>query len=257
MNVRDDVECTFYIERLVVNLLRFSVRLVYSKETTSQLIQLLSLLLHLSPSTFHRLGQRIIAGVSLFIQTHGESIGRTEEWVCVLKILEQFKHHTTAAHAAFQTFTYVVENHCTKETFVPLLNALTAYSQIATSSPTVNGSTIAVGVNVPSTSSSPSSDVWLPVAPEAVLALLLRLHSKLCTMTPPDPVALPTSQQEMVTLTPEQARYLNPHVAAKRQLEFDRQRTDLWLASVQNFCNLVKNDERSSVRKAALEALNK
>lgn len=230
-NVRQDPSCTFYIERLVVNLLRFSVRLVYSRETTTQLIHLLALLLQLSPATFTQLAQRIVAGTSLFLQTHGESIGTAEEWQVVLRLLLQFKHHPLTAHAAFQTFTYAVENHCNMETFVPLMHALTAYAQ-----------------------TSGEQDAWLPVAPEAVLALLLRLHSKLPSIAMPESTSHSASSSDSVTAA---HALLSPAAAARRHIEFDRARTDLWLASLQNFCNIIKNDQRADVRKAALEALNK
>ena len=66
-------EPTYYIERLVVNLLRFSVRLLHTSDpsVTSHCIQLLSLLLALSPSTLHSLASRIVAGLQIFIQTQG------------------------------------------------------------------------------------------------------------------------------------------------------------------------------------------
>jgi hypothetical protein len=237
-NVRNDPSCTFYIERLVVNLLRFSVRLVYSAETTSQLISLLALLLQLPKATFATLGQRIIAGTSLFLQTHGESIRSAREWEVVLSLLGQFKHHPLSAHAAFTTFVYAVDNLANLTTFSPLLTHLTRYLQPAE-----------------------GNDAWMPVAPEAVISLLLKLHGKLSTLSVPEPLPAPVAppsslSSQLQSESASQRALLSPQQIGRKQLERERERTDLWLSSVQNFCNLVRSETRPHVRKAALDALS-
>jgi hypothetical protein len=237
-NVRNDPACTFYIERLVVNLLRFSVRLVYSAETTSQLIALLALLLQLPKATFSALGQRIIAGTSLFLQTHGESIRSIREWEIVLSLLGQFKHHQLSAHAAFTTFVYAVDNHANMDTFAPLVAHLTRFMQPAE-----------------------GDQGFMPVAPEAVISLLLKLHGKLATLSVPEPLPPTTNPPSNLSTqlhneSISQRALLSPAQIAKKQQERERMRTDLWLGSVQNFCNIIRAETRSNVRKAALDALN-
>jgi hypothetical protein len=63
-------EPNFYLERIVVNILRFSVRLIHVEETTEPLIRVLSQLPLMSPSSLHTFAHRIAAGTSIFIKVH-------------------------------------------------------------------------------------------------------------------------------------------------------------------------------------------
>lgn len=61
-------------ERVVVNLLRFAIRLVPSAVLISRLLKLLALLPKLSRQTLARMGDRIGAGIVLFLQVCWRSV---------------------------------------------------------------------------------------------------------------------------------------------------------------------------------------
>ena len=218
-------EPTFYMERLVVNILRFSVRLIHSNTnnnavttneintgvtlTTSHCIQLLSLLLALSSVTLYQLHSRITAGLQIFLQTHGESIKEKKSWEIIGRLLLTFKGHPQASTAAFSVFTYCIENHSTAETYTVFLGLLYQFGQKSTATSTASSSTSAAGRrSVPVAPSAP------PISGLVILDVAMKLHTKLST---------PAMEQSI-------------NAASNDQLSREKMKVDLWLASVQQFC---------------------
>jgi len=57
-----------FSERVVVNMLRFSIRLMPSAETTDHIMKLLALLLPLPHAVLLQLAERVAAGLLVFVQ---------------------------------------------------------------------------------------------------------------------------------------------------------------------------------------------
>lgn len=211
----------YYLERVVVNLLRFSVRLLLHPEVTcGRMINLFSLLADLSPVCLKAFGSRITAGVLIFLETHAEHISSVEGWKTIFVVLLKFRDNPRVANSAFQTLNFVIDTHVSFASFAPVLQTLLEFIK-------------------------PTDDVnaWQPVNPLAVLDSLLSLHRKLDDLG-----------QKISVLNVDG---LEGDVGRLQKMEFERkeaERTDLWLYSLQGFCNLC-GDSRPEVRRRAMECL--
>ncbi len=147
-------------ERVVVNLLRFAARPDHSELTTPHLIRLLSVLSSVPAAVLTAFGQRITSGVVIFLETHAEHIRDSLSWQVVMRCLLHFVHHRRAAPQAFTALTYCLDHHTSYANFSPLLSALLAF-----------------------TTPTNEKGEWCPVRTSDVLQAMLKLHSKLATLT--------------------------------------------------------------------------
>jgi len=255
------VEPTFFLERVVVNLLRYlalfhlffdvdvcvccvcvvyvctcgvergreekrlsrlPMRLLLHPEVTCErMVSLLSLLGNLSPNALHVFGTRITAGVLVFLETHAEHITTTEAWDSILGLLIKFKDHTQAANSAFQALVFVVENYVGFVNFGSLRRALLACAQ-----PAADGA------------------AWQPLSFMVVCDALLKLHSKIQVLN-----------QQVAQLYADTG--LQGDALAQRRREVERrekEKNDHWLHSISGFCGLCV-DRRPLVRRKAIECL--
>ena len=167
-------EPTYYIERLVVNLLRFSVRLLHTSDpsVTSHCIQLLSLLLALSPSTLHVLASRIVAGLQIFLQTQGEALKDRKSWEIIGRLLLTFRGESQQglASTAFATFMLCLDNFVTLNTFPVFLAFLYQWT-----------SPVERRAKSPHAAAVNGVDDRAAVSPRLVLDGALKLHQKIAT----------------------------------------------------------------------------
>ena len=221
-------EPTFYIERLVVNILRFSVRLFHGSDSSSAVhcIQLLSLLLVLSQSTLHVLGSRVVAGLQIFVQTRGDVLLDTASWEVLARLLLTYRTDSdqSVVMAAFGTWLLCLDNYVSVDTFGLFLSMLYQWMR--------------QGVADSSTKARPSrqqqnDQTESGVPPRQVLVAAIRLHAKL---------ASPSIEQTLAVLPEGSAR--------------EKTRVDLWLSSVQQLC-IACQDQRPDVRRQAMDCLQK
>ena len=219
-------EPTYYIERLVVNLLRFSVRLLHTSDpsVTSHCIQLLSLLLALSPSTLHVLASRIVAGLQIFLQTQGEALKDRKSWEIIGRLLLTFRGESQQglASTAFATFMLCLDNFVTLDTFPVFLAFLYQWT-----------SPVERRAKSPHAAAVNGVDGRAAVSPRLVLDGALKLHQKIATPAVEAGLSL-----------------LGEGSSAR-----EKARVDLWLSSVQQLCLSCK-DGRADVRRYAMECLH-
>lgn len=223
-------EPTYYIERLVVNILRFSVRLFHGNDpsSASHCIQLLSLLLALSHSTLHALGSRVVAGLHIFIQTRGDGLLDNKSWEVLGRLLLSYRADSdqSVVSAAFSTWQLCIDNYVSVESFPLFLSLLYQWIGQAAAD---NSSRKAYASRQQQKSQRDGS----AVAARQVLDSAVRLHGKL---------ASPAIEQGLAVLAEGSAR--------------EKVRVDLWLSSVQQLCIACK-DQRADVRRHAMECLQK
>ena len=219
-------EPTFYIERLVVNVLRFSVRLFHGSDPTSasHCIQLLSLLLALSHSTLHILGSRVVAGLQIFIQTRGDALLDNKSWEILGWLLLTYRADAdqSVVTAAFGTWLLCIDNYVSVDSFGLFLSLLFQWM----------GQGDADNKR-PLSKQQHSTQRDSGVPPRQVLDAAVRLHSKL---------ACPALEQGLAALPEGSAR--------------EKTRVDLWLSSAQQLCIACK-DHRADVRRHAMDCLQK
>ena len=217
-------EPTFYIERLVVNILRFAVRLFHGSDpsSASQCIQLLSLMLALSQSTLHVLGSRVVAGLHIFVQTWGDALRDNKSWEVLGRLLLTYRADSdqSVVTAAFGTWQLAIDKFVTVDSFALFLSML--YQWMGQG-----------GADSRKASSRQPQKSASGIPPRQVLDAALRLHAKL---------ASPAIEQELAALAEGTAR--------------EKARVDLWLSSVQQLCIACK-DHRPDVRRHAMECLQK
>ena len=220
-------EPTFYIERLVVNILRFSVRLFHGSEpsSASHCIQLLSLLLALSPSTLHTLGSRVVAGLQIFIQTRGDGLQDSKSWEVLGRLLLTYRADadSSVVQAAFSAWQLCIDNYVSVESFGLFLSLLYQWM----------GQGLADGKSAHSARRQQQKQPSGGASPRSVLDAALRLHAKL---------ASPSIERGLAVLAEGSAR--------------EKVRVDLWLQSVQQLCIACK-DQRPDVRRHAMDCLQK
>lgn len=216
------VEPTFFLERVVVNLLRLPMRLLLHPEVTCErMVSLHSLLGSLSPNALHVFGTRITAGVLVFLETHAEHITTTEAWDSILGLLVKFKDHTQAANSAFQALVFVVENHVGFVNFGSLRRALLVCAQ-----PAADGA------------------AWQPLSFVIVCDALLKLHSKIQVLN-----------QQVAQLYADTGLQGEALMQRRREVERrEKEKNDHWLHSLSGFCGLCV-DRRPLVRRKAIECL--
>ena len=219
-------EPTFYIERLVVNILRFSVRLFHGSDpsSASHCIQLLSLMLALSQSTLHVLGSRVVAGLQIFIQTRGDALLDTKSWEVLGRLLLTYRADSDASvvNAAFGAWLLCIDNYVSVESFGLFLSLLYQWM----------GQGLADNKSALSRQQQKSSR-GSGIPARQVLDAAIRLHAKL---------ASPAIEQGLAALAEGGAR--------------EKIRVDLWLLSVQQLCIACK-DRRADVRRQAMDGLQK
>ena len=232
------VEPTYYIERLVVNVLRFSVRLLHTSDpsVTSHCIQLLSLLLALSPPTLHSLASRIVAGLSIFLQTQGEALKDRKSWEIIGRLLLTFRGERQGgvAASAFATFVLCIDNYTTLDTFPTFLSILyqwtspppTPRGRKAQRGGGAGGGGGAADITAQSTADQGA------ITPRLVLDSAMRLHSK---------IASPSVETGLLSL-------------GEGSSAREKARVDLWLSSIQQLCISCK-DPRPDVRRYAMDCL--
>ena len=190
-------EPTFYIERLVVNILRFSVRLLHTSDpaVTSHCIQLLSVLLALSPPTLLKLGSRIVAGLHIFLQTQGDAVKERKSWEIIGRLLLTFRAEKRGgvAASAWAAFILCIDNWTSVDTFPLFLHFLYQFAD--------------------QTDSRTAAEAKGVVTPAMVLDCAIRLHNR---------IGSAAMEAELTALPEGSAR--------------EKARVDLWLSSVQQIC---------------------
>ncbi len=211
---------SFFAERLVVTLLRFSLRL-----GVAQALAVFRALPLLPRPVLIAFAQRITAASLVFVRTHGCEL-TTEGWKDVCTLLLEFRTVPDAAQLAFNCACVAVDLCAGFVSFLPLLATLAAFAE---------------PVKLPATS---------PIKPKAALEKLLSLHTCLwqprftACLQPDPPLA---SGKELDTAAKD---------SKENRRNLRKMRCDLWLQSLHTLARLCL-DERAAVAAATLEALRR
>jgi hypothetical protein len=201
-------EPSFYVERLVVNILRFSKKMQQMDGASVQVAcDLLALLLRLPKTTFDAFGARIAIGLFLFVQTNGLFLSTPAQWqvVCELTLRLRMHRDTSVLRRTFETLKVMVEVHTTLVSFPLLMHTLYTFCL-----PCDDG-----------TGHAP----WHPIQPSVILAVMLTCHSRLAGSTfDRSSASASASDSEAKT--------------GASVLQGAGSRDSLWLDSIKTFCDV-------------------
>ena len=79
---------TFLVERVVVGLLRISIRLLRREEIAPQVLNSLQILLMMKPKVIHSVSQQISFGLHDLLRTNAANIHSSQDWYTLFTLLE-------------------------------------------------------------------------------------------------------------------------------------------------------------------------
>ena len=86
--VANSTQHTFLVERVVVGLLRISIRLLRREEIAPQVLTSLQILLMIKPKVVHSISQQIAYGLHDLLRTNAANIHSGQDWYTLFVLLE-------------------------------------------------------------------------------------------------------------------------------------------------------------------------
>ncbi len=238
---RADDTPTYFGERLVVNMLRWTLQLEGKsggKDHTGKLVELYKSLLSLQPQPLYAFAQRIVSALHIFLSDTGPRLG-AEQWEPLLELVARLRYHPKAAPAIFEDIERLCRVATRADLFRSLFNATCAFL-----APNKEGGT------------------WTLVKTHRIFESLLVLYRNIPTLT----VAAerPRSQADRDapprtgpdSKTPPGARSGGVAGAVPVTSRSSVEHDSLWLYAIATLCNLCGH-ARVEVKLQALQALRK